>query len=219
MPSSKQHTIGYLGRILPILSETFVVREIAALRQLGQEVRAFSLYPPEDSAVHPEAPGLAEEVEVLVRPAHPRFWLAHLESLLRFPLRYLRCLWRYVLTAGEPWQRRRHCLAYFMAAPFAARCVRTAGVTHLHAHFANAATTMAMMTAALADIPFSFTAHAYDLFVDDVLLAKKLAAAAFVVTCSHFHVRYFREHYPTAERAAIFVVRYGIDPERFAPRR
>jgi glycosyltransferase involved in cell wall biosynthesis len=107
-------------------------------------------------------------------------------------------------------------LAYFMAAPFAAHCMCSAGVTHLHAHFANAATTTAMMVGALTGIPFSFTAHAYDIFVDDVLLAKKLAAAAFVATCSHFHVRYFREHYATAAQAAIFVVRYGLDPERFA---
>lgn len=216
MPPPNQPVIGYLGRILPTLSETFVVREIAALRRLGQEVRAFSLYPPDRTAAHPEAPGLAEEVEVLVRPTLPRFWLAHLIVLLRSPLRYFHCLWRYVLAAGEPGRRRLHCLAYFAAAPFAAIRLRRAGVTHLHAHFANASTTTAMMTSDLAGIPFSFMAHAYDIFVDDVLLAAKLSAAAFVATCSHFHVRYLQEHYPV--RAAIFVVRYGVDPELFAPR-
>lgn len=216
MPPLNQPVIGYLGRILPTLSETFVVREIAALRRLGQEVHAFSLYPPDRTAVHPEAPELAEEVEVLVRPTHPQFWLAHLIVLLRSPLRYFHCLWRYGLAANEPWRRRLHCLAYFAVAPFAAVCLRRAGVTHLHAHFANAATTTAMMAAALAGIPFSFMAHAYDIFVDDVLLAAKLSAAAFVATCSHFHVHYLQEHYPV--RASIFVVRYGVDPEMFAPR-
>lgn len=216
MPSRDQLIIGYLGRILPTLSETFVVREIAALRRLGQEVRVFSLYPPDEATVHPEAPELAQEVTVLVRPTSPQFWLAHFAVFGRSPLRYLRCLWRYVLAAGEPWRRRLHCLAYFAVAPFVAVCSRRAGVTHLHAHFANAATTTAMMAAALAGIPFSFTAHAYDIFVDDVLLAAKLSTAAFVATCSFFHVRYLQEHYPV--QAAIFVVRYGVDPEMFAPR-
>ena len=210
--------IAYLSRVLPILSETFVVREIAALRRLGEGIRPFSLYPPDLSALHPEAPDLAREVEVLVRPRYPFFWLAHLIVLLRSPVPYLRCLWQYVLAADEPWRRRSHCLAYFIAAPFVALRLRRSGVTHVHAHFANAATSVAMMAAKLANISFSFTVHAYDIFVDDVLLSAKLSTAAFVATCSHFHVRYLHEHYPTAAGAVIEVVRYGIDPATFAPR-
>jgi glycosyltransferase involved in cell wall biosynthesis len=205
--------IGYLGRVLPVLSETFVVRELAALRNLGVVVKPFSLYPPDVTAVHPEAPTLANEVEVLARPQYVLFWLAHLSFATRYPARYLRCLWRYVIASGEPWRRRFRCLAHFMAAPFAARCLRRAGVSHLHAHFANTAASVAMMAAKLAGIPFSFTAHAYDIFVDDLLLPTKLSDAAFVVTCSHFNVRYLREHYPEATKARIAVVRYGIDPQ------
>src|SRR5262245_7284616 len=208
--------IAYLGRILPMLSETFVVREVAALRRLGQDVRPFSLYPPDVSAIHPEAPDLAGEVEVLVQPKRPLFWLAHAVILCGSPARYLRCLWRYVLAADEPWRRRLHCLAYFAVAPFAALRLRHAGVTHLHAHFANAAASVALMAAQMADIPFSFTAHAYDIFVDDVLLPAKLSAAAFVATCSHFHVRYLLGHYPAAAGANLTVVRYGIDPALFS---
>lgn len=219
MQNANRRVISYLGRVLPILSETFVVREIAALRHLGADVRPLSLYSPDTSAVHPEAPDLAREVEVLVRPTHPLFWLAHLVILSRSPIRYLHCLWQYVLAADEPWRRRLRCLGYFGVAPFAALRLHRAGVAQVHAHFANAATSVAMMAAKLAGIPFSFTAHAYDLFVDDVLMPAKLSAAAFVATCSHFHVRYLREHYPTAAGATLKVVRYGIDPTIFAPRR
>lgn len=213
-----RHVIGYLGRILPALSETFVVREIAALRRLGVEVKPFSLYPPDAYVVHPEAPDLAREVEVLVRPSHPLFWLAHIAFALRFPGRYVLCFWRYVLGSGEPWRRRFRCLVHFTVAPFAALRLRRAGVAHLHAHFANAAASVAMMAAELAGVPFSFTAHAYDIFIDDLLLPAKLSAAAFVATCSYFNVRYLREHYPEAAGATIEIVRYGVDPEAFAPR-
>lgn len=216
--SPGRHAIGYIGRVLPVLSETFVVREMAALRRLGVEIRPFSLYQPDAYAIHPEAPDLGREVEVLARPTHPLFWLAHLGFALCFPVRYLGCLWRYVLASGEPWRRRFRCLTHFTIAPFAAHRLRRAGVAHLHAHFANAAASVAMMAAELAGIPFSFTAHAYDIFVDDLLLPAKLSSATFVATCSHFNARYLHDHYPEATRAAIEIVRYGIDPEAFPPR-
>jgi len=213
-----RHVIGYLGRILPVWSETFVVRELAALRDLGVEIKPFSLYPPEAGALHPEAPRLASEVEVLVRPKQVQFWWAHLVFTLRCPGRYARCLWRYILASGEPWRRRFRSLAHFTVAPFAALRLRRAGVAHLHAHFANIPTSVAMMAAELAGIPFSFTAHAYDIFVDDLLLSAKLSAAAFVVTCSEFNTHYLREHYPQAKGATIAVVHYGIDPTVHTPR-
>ncbi len=210
--------IGYLGRVLPVLSETFVVRELAALRNLGLEIKPFSLYPPEAGALHPEAPALASEVEVLVRLQQVQFWLAHILFILRRPGRYTRCVWRYILASGEPWRRRCRSLAHFTVAPFAALRLHQAGVAHLHAHFANIPTSVAMMAAELAGIPFSFTAHAYDIFVDDLLLSAKLSAAAFVVTCSEFNTRYLRAHYPQAEGATIAVVHYGVDPKIHTPR-
>src|SRR5215510_1876839 len=218
MCTAEPRVIGYLARILPILSETFVVREIAELRRRGVEIRPFSLYTPDLSVIHPEAPALAREIEVLVRPKHPLFWAAHVTVLLRSPVRYFRCLWQYVLTANEPWGRRLRCLAYFAVAPFAALRLRRARVGDLHAHFANAATSVAMMAAELAGIPFSFTAHAYDIFVDDLLLPAKIPAAAFVTTCSQFNVHYLRKHYPAAAKAAINVVHVGVDPIVFTSR-
>ena len=113
----KPYCIAYLGRILPVLSETFVVREIAALRSLGARIKPFSLYPPEARVAHPEAPELAREVTVLCRPATPLFWLAHLFFLWRYPRRYWHCLVRYALRAPEPWRHRRRCLAFFAGGP------------------------------------------------------------------------------------------------------
>ena len=94
--------LAYLGRILPVISETFVVREIVALRRLGLSVKVFSLHPPETGVSHPEAPSLARETEVLIQPRNPRFWLAHLIFALRFPRRYFHCLYAYVLTPRGP---------------------------------------------------------------------------------------------------------------------
>ena len=208
--------LAYLGRILPVISETFVVREIVALRRLGLSVKVFSLHPPETGVSHPEAPSLARETEVLIQPRNPRFWLAHLIFALRFPRRYFHCLYAYVLTPRGPGSRRR-CLSYFMVAPYTAWRLRAAGIQHLHAHFANAPASVALMAAALAGISFSFTAHAYDIFIDRLLLPAKLSAAAFVACISRYNRRYLESHYPEARRAHLTVVRNGLDTGRFCP--
>jgi colanic acid/amylovoran biosynthesis glycosyltransferase len=215
--AGRPYALAYLGRILPAISETFVVREIAALRRLGLRVTVFSLYPPETAGRHPEAPDLAREAQVLMQPLNPRFWLAHLIFALRFPGRYAKCLYAYVLAGREPWRARRRCLAYFMAAPYAAWRLRRAGIQHCHAHFANAPASVALMAAALAGISFSFTAHAYDIFIDTLLLPEKLAAAAFVACISCYNRDYLRRHYPEARQAHLEVVRNGLDTARFCP--
>jgi glycosyltransferase involved in cell wall biosynthesis len=145
------------------------------------------------------------------------FWLAHLFFVFCFPRRYFHCLYEYVLRAAGTWQSRRRSLPYFSVAPFAAWRLRRAGIKHLHAHFANAATSVALMAAPLAGISFSFTAHAFDIFIDTLLLGAKLKAAAFVACISDYNVRYLREHYPEAQQAQLVVVRNGLDIARFQP--
>lgn len=207
--------IGYLSRVLPCLSETFVVREIAALRRLGLSVVPFSLLPPDKDLIPPEAPGIAREAKVIKRPFHPMFWLAHIFFALRHPLRYFGCLLRYVFASSEPLHNKMRALGQFAAAPFAAWLVRRAGIGHLHAHFANSPAGIAMMAARLSGIEFSFTAHAYDIFQDNMLLGKKLAAARWLVTISRFNLGFLEGHFPEGRGADIRVVHCGIDPEVF----
>lgn len=207
--------IAYLARLLPCLSETFVVREIAALRRLGLEIKPFSIHAPE-AVSNPEIPDLLREVEVLVQPRKPLFWLAHLAFALAFPRRYWGCLYDYVLRdrehQGKFWLRCQ----YFAVSPLAAWHFLFGGIEHVHAHFANAAGTVAMMAARLAGISFSFTFHSYyEGFIDNLLLPEKLAQAAVVVSISRYYIGLLQQRYPQAARVKFEVVRCGIDGESY----
>jgi len=210
--------IAYLARVLPCLSETFVVREIAALRRLGMEIKPFTIHPP-DTVINPEIPDLAAEVEVIVRPRKPLFWLAHLTLAIAFPRRYWGCLYNYVLLdrerQGKFWPRWQ----YFAVAPFTAWHLLSAGIEHVHAHFANAATTVAMMAARLAGISFSFTFHSYyEGFIDNLLLPEKLTEAKVVVSISQHYIEKLRQRYPQAAGVKMEVVHCGIDGDSYTPK-
>ena len=83
-----------------------------------------------------------------------------------------------------------------------AREVRRRGFTHLHAHFANSAASVARLAACFASVPYTLTAHAKDIFhesVDPADLRQKLADAGAVVTVSDYNLRYLQATYRSAE--------------------
>jgi glycosyltransferase involved in cell wall biosynthesis len=87
-------------------------------------------------------------------------------------------------------------------------------VTHIHAHFAHRTTTVTWWAAHLLNLPFSFTGHAKDIYQTDQnphgLLARKMRAAKFVVTCTDAN----RMHLEAIEPdAAVHVMYHGLNAD------
>ena len=82
---------------------------------------------------------------------------------------------------------------------------------HVHAHYATYPALAAWICIRLTGTPYSFTAHAHDIFVDQSMLAPKLADAAFAVTISDYNRRFLSEY---GDPARIHVVHAGIDTPR-----
>lgn len=87
----------------------------------------------------------------------------------------------------------------------------------LHAHYATEPTAAACELALELGIPFTFTAHGYDITRrPPVDLAARASRAAAVVTVSRANARHLVEHFGVpAER--IRVVPCGVDVDRFRP--
>ena len=69
-----------------------------------------------------------------------------------------------------------------------------------------------MDCARLVDVPYSFTAHAHDLFVHHLGLRRRIADAAFCVGISEHNARLLRAIAP-ARSADVHVVHCGVHPE------
>ena len=108
----------------------------------------------------------------------------------------------------------------FLRSGFIACQVNEAGdIRHLHAHFCHGSTTMAMFAGMLTGLPFSFTAHAKDIYLPKLnpgnLLQIKMRRAQFVATCTGANKQYLEEACP--DGAPVHTIYHGVDTDRFRP--
>src|SRR5439155_7549161 len=104
-------------------------------------------------------------------------------------------------------------LAKFLHAAILARTATSLGVEHLHAHFASGPALQTNIASILSGIPFSFTAHAKDLYWSGHghrechKLKHRIQRASLVVAISE-HNRCFMEsigfHVPRGRIATIY---------------
>ena len=64
------------------------------------------------------------------------------------------------------------------------RSDREGGIEHVHATFGTRTATLARIVSRLSGVPFSFTTHAYDIFIRNPTLEWKAREASFVRTIS-----------------------------------
>ncbi|MBE9113266.1 glycosyltransferase family 4 protein [Nodosilinea sp. LEGE 07298] len=209
--------IAYVVKRYPRYSETFIVNEILAHEAAGAEVHIFALRPPTDTHFQDKISRVRAPVTYLKKPAQGRsnpsiatltpnsatyFWAELKEAAKVFP-----DLWGKLGYAAA----ERSSVVY--QAAWLAQDIRQRGITHLHAHFGSVATSVARLAAHLANVPYSFTAHAKDIFhesVDPEDLRRKLRDAASVVTVSDYNLAYLRQQFG-ADASRVRRIYNGMD--------
>lgn len=203
--------IGYVLKVYPRFSETFVVTEILSREAAGEDLAIFALRPTTDARFHPEIARVQAPVTHLPKPVKlTEAWLVLREAREQIPQLDER------LPAILPLIARLDPPEAIQGIHLALSATQQ-GITHLHAHFGSMAARVARVASAISGIPFSVTTHAKDLFhesVDLELLQDVLGAADHVVAISEFNQRFLLERYPAlAER--IVLIRNGLDLARF----
>ena len=96
--------------------------------------------------------------------------------------------------------------------------LEAAGIRRVHAHWASYPATMALVIKWLFDIPYSFTAHAYDLYLVPQFVPVKVRTAEFVVTCARVNAKYLEAMAGPSAPHRIVVNYHGVDLDKFQPR-
>ncbi len=214
-------TLAYLTGEYPRATDTFIQREVAALRAQGFDVDTFSVRRPGPEHVTgaEQREGQATTTYLLELAKTADLVTSHVTTLIRHPARYFQGL-------SLAWKSHRPGikgavlnLIYFVEAVVLARQLAKRNIDHLHNHFGDSSCTLAMLTAQVAGIPFSFTLHGSGIFFEarSWRLDEKLSRATFCACISHF----------TRSQAAIFaapevldrihIVHCGVEPDTLTP--
>jgi glycosyltransferase involved in cell wall biosynthesis len=210
--------LAYVVKRFPKFSETFILREVEELIRQGDDVVLYSLTRP--YAGEPRHDGVdAVIARTCYLPTGTRRVVVLVGSAVAEVVRSRRTAWdALVWCAG--WSLRHRRLDHvrrFGEACYVRRRL-PADVDHVHAHFAHGPTTVALLLARLAGLPFSFTGHAKDIFelVPPQLLRAKVAEATFVAAVSDYTREQIAAAVAPRDREKIVVVRNGVDRTRFS---
>lgn len=211
--------IGYLTGVYPRATDTFIQREVAALRARGLTVDEYSVRRPDAAQLLTPAHEKAAARTTYLLPPNAAAVVAVMAAL-RSPARFLR-------TAALAWRTHPAGLrgaakqaAYFVEACVLARHLRSRGTDHLHNHFPDSSGTVAMLAAELAGIGFSFTMHGAEILRDVAKwrLDEKVARARFGVSVSWYGRAQAMLVSPSASWAKLHVVHCGVDIDGYAAR-
>ena len=227
-----ERTVAYVLMGYPRMSELFIASEIARVEEQGTRLRLLVLKPRDEDRHHPVVDRIRAEPVHLppftdlsdrsfprwLRENVPRYLAPILRTAVRHPIRLATVTgW----AVAQAWRERRgarlravYAKEWMRAAAVADELGRGEPVTHVHAHFAHGTTTVAWWAAHLAALPFSFTGHAKDIYQTDQnphgLLARKMDAADFVVTCTDAN----RQHLESiAPEARVHVMYHGLNAD------
>lgn len=194
--------IAYIVKRYPRYSETFIVNEILAHEAAGTEIHIFALRPPSDTHFQDKIARVRAPVTYLRKPAQGRS-NPSITTLTPDSASYF---WSELKEAAKVcpdlWGKLEYAEAegsnVVYQAAWLAQEIRQRGIAHLHAHFGSVATSVAWLAAHFAEVPYSFTTHAKDIFhesVDPDDLRRKLRDAASVVTVSDYNVAYLLQQF------------------------
>ncbi len=180
----------YILLWFPNPTETFIFREVDNLQRLGMPLRVYTLYGPWKKNLSSEMDKAPVEVRRLGSRSVFRIladighWYSRNPALVRhlFRTAWLR-RWRGIeKTAENIWA--------FLCGFHLARRVEADGIEHIHAPWANGPATAAWVASKLTDVPFTFTARAWDIYPPDALISDKIRDASFVRSETAANIRH-----------------------------
>ena len=203
----------YVLGTYPLLTTTFIDREIKTLRGWGVNVHVVAVRrPPPDPPLSSDQRELQRDVQYLLPVRWVDLFLSHLHFLVRRPGRFTGTFVYLVTRPHSSLFGRVKTILHFGEGVYAAYLVRNLAFRELHAHFADRAATISLVASRLLGTPYSLSIHAAgDIFVDPVLLREKVMQARHVVTCTAHNRAHVASIVGVDASDMITHVRHGLD--------
>lgn len=200
--------LSYIIGTYPVLTETFIDREVETLLARGVDLEIVSIRRP-GATLSTSQRALSRRVRYLLPASVTRLLLAHLAAAVRRPRTYLRTF-AWLMTRPHSAGRWRTAL-HFGTGVYAAWTLRDRRGVHIHAHFVDRAATVALVASRLLETTYSVTAHAREIYVQPVLLRERISQAAFAVTCTEYNRRHLANLLGSDVSSRVMRLYHGLD--------
>jgi len=205
--------IAYLINSYPMVSLSFIRREILALEKLGISVKRFSIRTWNDTLVDKTDQDELNKTQYILNVGGSGLVFSTILRFLKSPFAFLKAL---VLTGKIGWRSERGLLIHFIY--LAESCVLREwlikeNIDHLHVHFGSNSTTVAMLCEILGGPGYSFTVHGPEDFdkVAAIALPEKIKRARFVVAISSYGRSQLYRWCDYQQWSKIHIVHCGLD--------
>ena len=212
--SSGEGRLAIIVKGWPRLSESFIAQEVLALERLGFQIDLYSLRHPTDTSVSAFQKQITATVAYLPEYLHqePLRVFQGWRSARTLPgFAHARTMFYKDLRRDPTRNRmRRFGQAMVLASEIAPHTRR------LHAQFLHTPCSVTRYAALMLQSPFSFSAHAKDIWTTpDWEKREKIADATFGVTCTELGLQDLTQQAHANDRHKLHLVYHGIDPDRF----
>lgn len=213
-PKPARTRLGYLLRMYPRFSQTFIVNEILELERQGADLAIGSLRKPNEGLFHESFARVGTKAEYFpetIFESESGHWQGQWELLRQGPLRFARHLASTAFRKNIGWLE-------WLQAYHVVRWAAKRKLGHLHVHFGTEEATVAMLARRLGGPTYSLTLHAFDIFRDNVdrrLLTEKINESAFTVTVCESNRQFLVKTLSQLEPSRVRVNYNGVDLSRF----
>ena len=198
--------VAYVQLWFPRASETFVFREVCALRDMGLPIHMYTMYGVGMRGCSEGMRAYDGPVTRFGSRALGRILLAFVKELLHRPAHTFALMRCCLLRRMRDWETAGENSWCFFAGFALAELARRDGIELLHAPWANGSCTAAWVASRLTGIPFAFTGRAGDMYPPDGLLREKLEACLFARTNTAANVLHLASHAPAGHEDKIVLV-------------
>jgi glycosyltransferase involved in cell wall biosynthesis len=226
--------IAYVLKGYPRLTDTFITSEVYRMEQQGLRLRVFVIKPctepvPSDlldkiaakPVYMPETTSMSKSSLFKWLSGNLKHFMPSLRRVIRkHPLGALRAAGAAFAQAVRArkqfwsWPRKVYAKEFLQGVMLADMLEQAGDVSHIHGHYCHGATTVTWFASMMTKLPFSFTAHAKDIYLPSLnpagLLRRKMDAARFIITCTDANRDYLEN---LGSKTPVYCIYHGLNAE------
>jgi colanic acid/amylovoran biosynthesis glycosyltransferase len=214
--------LAYLVSRYPAVSHTFIKREISHLRSRGFDIHVASINEP-DPPFEKQTLDEKEETANTFYVKRVGFWKALTDAfhtLISTPWKFFQGFFYALYLGGVDLKTLVFHLFYLSEAIIVGRWMEEEKISHIHVHFANPASSVALLLTKLFPVTYSITVHGPDEFYDVTLhrLKEKIEGAHFICCISYYTQSQLMKIVSPEHWAKFVIAHLGVDPLLYIPK-